>query len=144
MCGEQGTCEPWAVCKGGGEEGGKGEPELHRGTEGESLPMSGSAYDLRTPRGTRAQMIGAVRILDLLGATRTPRQLSQDEIAGLEENARRVAERYWALKGTNRTAQSLQNQLNRPRWHYMDQAPYARNVLLEVEADSGMTFAFYP
>jgi hypothetical protein len=106
--------------------------------------MAGSNFDLLTPRGTVAQMTGAVRILDQLGATRTSKQLSTDEIAGLEENARRVAERYWSLKGSKRTAQSLQNQLNRPRWHYLDQAPFAKDVILEVKTDSGMNLAFYP
>jgi hypothetical protein len=106
--------------------------------------MNGSAHDLTTLRGTRTQMYGAVPILDLLGATRTPRVLSPDEVAGLEENARRVAAKYWALKGTIRTPQSVQNQLDLPRWYYIDQALYARDVLLEVAVDSEMTLAFYP
>jgi hypothetical protein len=88
-------------------------------------------------------MRGAVRLLDVLGASRTPHVLSLDEIAGLEENAIRVARKYWATKGS-RTPQSVQNQLNRPRWHYIDQSTYAEEVLLEMAADAGMTLAFYP
>src|SRR5208283_1576132 len=106
--------------------------------------MNGSVFDLSTPRATPAQMTGVVSVLDRTGATRSARTLSPDEIAGLEENARRVAMKYWQLKGTTRSVQSLQNQLNRPRWHYLDQAPYAKNVLAEVSADSGLAFGFYP
>ncbi|MSR56137.1 MAG: hypothetical protein EXS05_00450 [Planctomycetaceae bacterium] len=107
------------------------------------IPMSRSAHDLVTPRGTSTQMLAAVKVLDPLGAARALRVLSQNEIDGLEENARRVALKYWATKG-QRTAASLQNQLNRGRWHYIQQAPYAMVVLTEIEADSGMNLQFYP
>lgn len=106
--------------------------------------MNGSAYNLTTPRGSVAQMQGAVRLLEALGKKRTPYVLSQNEIAGLEENARLVAVKYWATKGTGRTVQSVQNQLNLGRWYYMDQAPYAEDVILEIAADAGLTLAFYP
>lgn len=106
--------------------------------------MNGSSYDLVTPRGTKNQMISAVAALDKIGAGRTGRVLTLDEIAGLEENARRVAKKYWDLKGSGRTDQSLRNQLNRPRWHYLAQAPYAKAVLDEVARDAGMSLAYDP
>ena len=106
--------------------------------------MTGSAFDLTSERATPAVMQGVVRVLDQEGATGTARTLSANEMAGLEENARRVAKKYWELKGTSRSGQSLQNQLNRPRWHYFDQVPYAKQVLDEVVTDSGMSFGCYP
>ncbi len=88
-------------------------------------------------------MHGVIPTLENLGRNRTPRNLSPLEVAGLEENARLVARTYWATKG-QRTAQSVQNQLNLGRWFYIGQAPYAENVLSEIEADSGMALAYYP
>jgi hypothetical protein len=105
--------------------------------------MNGSAFDLTTPRGTALQMQVAVRLLDAMGATQALRVLSSAEIAGLEENARRVARKYWTTKG-QRNPQSVQNQLDRPRWHYIGQAGYAKDVLVEMATDAGMTLAFYP
>jgi hypothetical protein len=89
-------------------------------------------------------MLAAARTLEPKGNGRLPKVLTQDEIVGLEENARRVAAVYWSNKGGTRTSQSLQNQLNLGRWHYLDQAPFAKAVLLEIAADSGLTFRFYP
>jgi len=88
-------------------------------------------------------MLGAIRVLEAAGAKRSPRVLSKGEITGLEENARLVANKYWATRG-KRASQSIQNQLNRPRWHYVRQAPFALDVMNEICADSGMKMAYYP
>lgn len=94
----------------------------------------GSAFDLNIARGTRQQMLDAVRKLD---AADPATKLSADDIAGLTENARLVAKKYWELKGTARTAQSVQNQLNRPRWRFLDQAPEAQKIIQEIIDDFG-------
>jgi hypothetical protein len=87
-------------------------------------------------------MITAVTKLEPLGANRTPHVLTPTEIVGLEENARLVARIYW--KKLQRTAQSVQNQLDLGRWHFLDQSIFAKDVILEIATDAGMTLKFYP
>ncbi len=94
----------------------------------------GSAFDLTIARGTKQQMLDAVRKLDGADATT---KLSADDIAGLTENARLVAKKYWQLRGTARTAKSVQNQLDRPRWRFLDQAPEAKKIIQEIIDDFG-------
>jgi hypothetical protein len=81
-------------------------------------------------------MMGAVRRLDDTALDVTTK-LSAGEVAGLTENARLVAKKYWELKGTGRTAQSVQNQLNRPRWRFLDQAPDAKKIIQDIIDDFG-------
>jgi hypothetical protein len=99
-----------------------------------NAPRSGSAFDLNIARGTKQQMLDAVKRLDTADAAA---RLSADDVAGLTENARLVAKKYWDLKGSARTAQSVQNQLNRPRWRFLDQAPDAKKIIQEIIDDFG-------
>ncbi|MBX3435038.1 MAG: hypothetical protein KF847_17105 [Pirellulales bacterium] len=101
---------------------------------GASVAPKGTAFDLSIARGTKQQMLDAVRKLDAADAAT---KLSADDISGLTENARLVAKKYWELKGTARTAQSVQNQLNRPRWRFLDQAPEASRIIQEIIDDFG-------
>lgn len=87
-------------------------------------------------------MLGAIRLLHALGAARSPKVLSPDEMAGLEENARLVCRKYWETK-SRRMRRSIQNQLNLPRRRYTDQSVYAADVLLEMAADAGTTIVYY-
>lgn len=106
--------------------------------------MSGRTHDLQTPRATKEQMLYAVRILDAAGYDDRKYVLMTGEINGLTEKARRVAKKYWETKGRLRTAQSLQNHLDRPRWKYLDQAPEAHAILREITDDSGLTGKYFP
>jgi len=54
-----------------------------------------------------------------------------------------VAAKYWALKSSQRTLTSIQNQLNLGRWFYLDQADYARNVICEIAKDLGVAPAYF-
>ncbi|MFN7802775.1 MAG: RHS repeat-associated core domain-containing protein [Planctomycetaceae bacterium] len=108
-----------------------------KGTPGptpQSPGSKGSRFALNTPKATVDQMQAAVRRLDHLDSVKGT-TLSADEIAGLTENARLVAKKYWELKGTARTTQSVMNQLNRPRWRFLDYAPEAKDILDEVIKD---------
>ena len=106
------------------------------------LPRGGktkSIFDLETPRSTPEQMRRTVRKLD---SAQGGIRLTPDEINGLTENARLVARNYWKGKasGTPRTVQSLENQLNRPRWRFLDQAREACRILAEIAKDAGIPF----
>ena len=85
-------------------------------------------------RGTKQQMLNAVKKLD---GAKVGTKLSTDDVAGLTENARLVAKKYWDLRATCRTAQSVQNQLNRPRWRFLDQVPEAKKIIQEIIDDFG-------
>ena len=93
-----------------------------------------SRFDLKTELGTKQQMLDAVRKLDKANGKT---HLCKDDIAGLTENARLVAKKYWELRGTARTIQSIQNQLDRPRWQFLEQAPKAKEIIQEIIDDLG-------
>lgn len=84
---------------------------------------------------TAGRMQRVVSALDEAGTAGRNLQLSAEEIAQLTENARLVARKYWKLRDSGRTLESVLNQLNRPRWNYLDQAPEARRLLEEVARD---------
>jgi hypothetical protein len=69
--------------------------------------------------------------------------LSPDEVEALTWNAERVAGKYWETRDVDRSRQSVQNQLDRPRWKYLDQAPEARLLLEAVAKDAEMSIAHH-
>ena len=69
--------------------------------------------------------------------------LSMDEIEALTWNAKRVVKKYWETRNTKRSRQSVQNQLDRPRWKYLDQATEARQLIEEIAEDAVMMIAFH-
>lgn len=102
----------------------------------------GSQFDLDTPRCDRSRLVQVIRKLDSAGRSGKQLTLTDDEIAGLTENARRVARKYWELKDSGRSVASVANQLGRPRWRFLKQAPEARDMLREVAQDAGLSIAY--
>lgn len=88
-------------------------------------------------------MIAVIPVLESEGTRKLSRSLSLDEIDGLNENARRVAKKYWELKGTGRSFESIQNQLDLARWFYLSEASYAREVICEVAGDLGANLHYF-
>jgi hypothetical protein len=96
--------------------------------------MAGSSIDLDAPRAEQREMTETVRLLESAPDSTT---LSREQVAGLTENARRVAKKYWETKG-QRSLDGLRSQLSRPRWRFLPQAPEAQQMLKEIVEDSGL------